>query len=131
MFRQGRRADRIDRLLRISCVPVAMSTSFAEPDDRRGNPRRRVVKAAKVAFGDYVFVRDAALRDVAPNGARIRVAGIDQLPDEFHVILVAEKSMRKAHVVWRSDDEVGVEFAGAARDLATDPDPRLRQFRFA
>jgi two-component system cell cycle response regulator len=107
-----------------------MSTHFAESDDRRTDHRRRVVKAAKIAFGDFVFVRDATLRDVAPNGARIRVAGIDQLPDEFYVVLVAEKTMRKAHVVWRSDDEVGVVFAGEARDLVTDPDPRLRQFRF-
>ena len=98
--------------------------------ERRGGSRRRVVKSAKIAFGDFVFVRDCTLRDVAPNGARIRVDGAHEIPDEFYVVFSADKTMRHARIVWRTANEIGIEYESPARSLADDPDPRLRQFRF-
>jgi hypothetical protein len=96
--------------------------------EKRAKPRRRVAKAAKITFGD--FVRDCALRDVSATGARITVTAAHEVPDEFHLIFSADRMMRKVLVIWRRGQEIGVEFDGELRNLMQDPDPRLRQFRF-
>jgi hypothetical protein len=98
--------------------------------EKRSKPRRRVAKAAKITFGDFVFVRDCALRDVSATGARITVTAAHEVPDEFHLIFSSDRMMRKVLVVWRRGQEIGVEFDGELRNLMQDPDPRLRQFRF-
>jgi hypothetical protein len=111
-------------------MTTATKESQERATDRRGSLRRRVMKSAKIAFGDFIFVRDCHVRDVAPNGARIKVGGAHEIPDEFHLVVTADRSMRKVRVMWRTTDEIGVEYEGEARDVTSDPDPRLRQFRF-
>ena len=98
--------------------------------EKRAKPRRRVAKAAKMTWGDFIFVRDCALRDVSPTGARLTVKAVHEVPDEFHLIFTADRTMRRALVVWRRGEEIGVEFEGEIRQLMQDPDPRLRQFRY-
>ena len=103
----------------------------ANQAEKRGKPRRRVAKAAKITFGDFVFVRDCALRDISAEGARITVTAPHEVPDEFHLIFSADRTMRKVNVVWRRGNDMGVKFDGECRNLMQDQDPRLRQFRFA
>jgi PilZ domain len=98
--------------------------------EKRAKPRRRVAKAAKMTWGDFIFVRDCALRDVSLTGARVTVKAAHEVPDEFYLIFSADRTMRKACVIWRRGEEIGVEFDGEIRNLMQDPDPRLRQFRF-
>jgi hypothetical protein len=98
--------------------------------EKRAKPRRRVAKAAKMTWGDFIFVRDCALRDVSPTGARVTVKAAHEVPDEFHLIFTTDRTMRRALVVWRRGEEIGVEFEGEVRQLMQDPDPRLRQFRY-
>jgi hypothetical protein len=113
-----------------------MSTALAEstdpethPEQRRGQ-RRRVMKGAKIAYGDFVFVRDCSLRDVSATGARISSVAAHEIPEEFYLIFLADRLMRNARVVWRGKNELGVEFDGEPRSLMADGDPRLRQFKF-
>jgi hypothetical protein len=99
-------------------------------ENRRAAPRRRVAKAAKLAFGDFVFVLDCSVRDVGPDGARIRIASAHEVPEEFHLIFLTDRSMRKARAVWRTDVEIGVRYLEEASNLMQNSDPRLRQFQF-
>ena len=105
--------------------------SMVSEENRRTSPRRRVAKAAKLAFGDFVFVRDCSVSDTGPDGARVRVDAAHEIPKEFHLILMSDRLMRKAQVVWRKEKEIGVRYLGEPRNLVHDPDPRLRQFRLA
>ena len=107
-----------------------MTTMNETEINRRSTPRRRVSKAGKIAFGDFVFVRDCSLRDVGATGARVRVPASHEIPDEFHLILTGDRLMHKARVVWRSKGELGVEFKGPPQNLMHDPDPRLKQFQY-
>jgi len=103
--------------------------SMVNEENRRVSPRRRVAKAAKLAFGDFVFVRDCSVSDTGPDGARIRVDATHEIPNEFHLVLTSDRLMRKAQVVWRKEREIGVRYLGEARNLMQDTDPRLRQFQ--
>jgi hypothetical protein len=100
------------------------------PQDKRAAQRRRVVKRARIAFGDFVFVRDCALRNLSPSGARVTVTASHEVPDEFYLIVTADRQMRKAKVAWRRGDDLGVVFDAETVSLLNNPDPRLRQFTF-
>ena len=60
------------------------------------------------------------MRDISATGARLQVdraqsEAADELPSEF--ILTISKSgnvFRRCKVVWRRNDELGVQFAGTA-----------------
>lgn len=106
-----------------------MSTTLATPAEKRAVPRRRVMKSAKIAFGDFIFVRDCALRDVTSTGARVVVGGAHEVPNEFHLVFPSERRMRKVRVAWRREGEMGVVYEGEPVSVA-DGDPRLKQFTF-
>ena len=116
-------------------VPAMSTTPPDQPAspaaaDKRSEPRRRVVKGAKIAFGDFVFVRDCTVRDLSSRGARISTSGTHEVPDEFPLVFTADRLMRRARARWRTDREIGVMFEGDPVSLMANPDPRLRQFQF-
>jgi hypothetical protein len=102
----------------------------APQSDKRTKPRRRVAKAAKIAYGDYVFVRDCSVRDLSATGARLTTKDAHEVPDEFQLVLMTDRLLRKSRVIWRRGDDIGISFEGEARDLMHDTDPRLIQFKF-
>jgi hypothetical protein len=105
------------------------SATLETEENRRAGTRRRVAKAAKLAFGDFVFVRDCSVRDVGPDGARLRIAATHEIPEEFHLVFVTDRLVRRARAVWRNESEIGVRYLEGARDLMQERDPRLRQFQ--
>jgi len=97
--------------------------------DQRTDPRRRVIKGVKIAYGDFVFVQECTVRDLSNSGARIAVTGVSSLPEEFFLVFTTDRTMRKARVKWRRVDEIGVAFEGEPHNYMGDNDPRFRQFR--
>ena len=97
--------------------------------DQRSEPRRRVVKGTKIAYGDFVFVQDCTVRDISNRGARIAVSAAMELPQEFFLVFTTERVLRKSRVKWRKTGEVGVVFEGDPHDYMKDNDPRFRQFK--
>ena len=97
--------------------------------EQRTYPRRRVMKGTKIAYGDFVFVQDCAVRDLSPAGARVVVAAALDLPEEFFLVFTTDRIMRKSRVKWRKTGEVGVVFEGDPHDYMKDNDPRFRQFK--
>jgi hypothetical protein len=47
------------------------------------------------------------------SGACLLVASPISIPDQFELLLSADLSKRQCRVVWRSVDQVGVEFSDA------------------
>jgi PilZ domain len=79
-------------------------------EDRRASPRRVVDCAGSIVSGAGAKALDCVVADISDGGARLVVSG-GGVPEEFGLMINdgtgAEHSCR---VVWRLDDEVGVEF---------------------
>lgn len=52
--------------------------------------------------------------NVSSGGAKLELSRSTILPSEFEVAIPSRKIRRRARLVWRCDDTVGVQFCGAA-----------------
>ena len=89
--------------------------------DKRKFPRRPLWYPAKIDLGDGSVPRDCQLQDVSVTGARIKIEKLDDLPQEF-VMLLADIGgpQRRCRVVWKTATEAGVKFAsGDIKDGTT------------
>lgn len=57
-------------------------------------------------------VVDCSVRDLSETGARIRCKDQSAVPSDFKLLLLAENRIRDARVVWRKDDQLGLQFTG-------------------
>jgi hypothetical protein len=82
--------------------------------DRRSSPRHALNRNALVCSGDGKPIPGCQVCDVSAEGARLSLtaAELAKLPDEFILVLAKRaKVHRRCRVVWRADDEVGVQFS--------------------
>jgi len=96
--------------LAFHCTGQPMSSQ----KDKRKFPRRDLWYPAKIDLGGGLAPRDCQLRDVSVTGARIKLEKLNDLPQEF-VLLLADigRPHRHCRVVWRNATEAGVKFSGA------------------
>jgi hypothetical protein len=79
--------------------------------EKRKNLRRTITYPAFLDFGDGAPVRECTLCDASQEGAQLAVADPNSLPDEFILALSSDgAARRRCRVVWRTDNQVGVEF---------------------
>jgi hypothetical protein len=81
--------------------------------DRRSSPRHALNRDALVCSREGKPIAPCHLCDVSAEGARLTMATpeLARLPDEFILVLAKRgKVHRRCRVVWRTDDEVGVQF---------------------
>jgi hypothetical protein len=81
--------------------------------DRRNSPRHSLNRDALVCSREGKPIAACHLCDVSADGARLALTApeLAKLPDEFILILAKRaKVHRRCRVVWRTDDEVGVQF---------------------
>jgi hypothetical protein len=84
-------------------------------DDKRRATRRKVLKDGKIVLINNWSVVDCCVRDISETGARLRCADQAAVPATFRLVLLAENTIRDAKVVWRRDDNLGVQFTSPAR----------------
>ena len=77
--------------------------------ERRATPRRVVDCPGSIVTGAQAQAMDCVVADISDGGARLVVpAGV---PEEFALVLKdGSDANHHCRVVWRLDDEVGVEF---------------------
>ncbi|WP_395688756.1 PilZ domain-containing protein [Aestuariivirga sp.] len=90
-----------------------MSDAGVSRPERRRSPRRRVLKRGKILFHDRPSVIDCTIRDISEGGARLLCSQAGLLPKEFFLVFVVEKEMRNVRIIWRTSEELGVEFLSA------------------
>jgi hypothetical protein len=73
-------------------------------------PRHRVLKGAKIVSLNNWSVTDCTLRNLSDRGARIICENQATVPNEFRLMIPTDNTIRNAHVIWRKDDMVGIEF---------------------
>ncbi|MBV8838064.1 MAG: response regulator [Alphaproteobacteria bacterium] len=80
--------------------------------DRRKERRQRVFKRGQIILNDLRSVIDCTIRDLATEGARLRVDGHFAAPDEFDLQIVGSGSLRRVRRRWQSGKDIGVQFIG-------------------
>jgi hypothetical protein len=84
--------------------------------DRRTGSRHTLNRDALVCSADGKPIAGCHLCDVSAAGARLALPApeIAKLPDEFILVLAKRaKVHRRCRVVWRTAEEVGVQFSPA------------------
>jgi hypothetical protein len=83
--------------------------------ENRRATRHRILKEGKIVMLNNWSVVDCCVRDISETGARIRCKDQSAVPADFKLLLLAENRIRDAHVVWRRDDQLGLQFSGEWR----------------
>jgi hypothetical protein len=76
--------------------------------DARKKQRRRVLDTGLIRFGDMSI--SCAIRNVSKGGLALDVGLQVGIPDQFTLIVVAEKKTYSCNVVWRKGHRIGVAF---------------------
>ena len=77
-------------------------------EERRADPRHRILKAGTIEFADQVV--PCTVRNLSDSGARLEINSPLWFPDRF-VLAVASEGWRKpCRVVRRQDKRIGVVF---------------------
>jgi hypothetical protein len=84
-------------------------------ENRKFN-RRNIDLAVHIELADGSTVR-GILANLSEGGVRVKVRYPDNLPDQFMVKL-GERLHRWSRIVWRSANEIGVEFVAAPQSPA-------------
>ena len=77
---------------------------------RRSEPRRRVLRAATVAFNHRNSTLNCVVRDISERGARLQFDGEFRPPHEFDLLVPAEHRDHHCEVAWRGECDIGVRF---------------------
>ena len=97
---------------------------------RRGALRKRVLKGAKIVYGNFMFVVDCTIRDLSESGAQLRLPSVSPVPDNFHLFIKETQTICAAHLVWRDGRDMGVAFDEPPQSVLHSSDPRLKRFTF-
>ncbi len=85
--------------------------------ERRGSPRRRVLKGAIVAYNDRHITLPCTVRDLSTSGARVRVEGSVAAPDRFILMIEQDGFEADCEVVNRRANDLGVKFVSTPRTV--------------
>jgi PilZ domain len=104
------------------------------PDDAksiegRRSPRVRTFLQARVSYGDGAISTVCTVNQLSDVGARINIASAFSLPDTFEIAIPQRGISRRAKLIWRKDDQAGVDFVDGEEDHSTtlsDPTARIK-----
>jgi hypothetical protein len=91
-------------------VEVADSSRESRPAEARRSKRARTFLQARISYGDGAISTECTVNQLSDIGARINIAGSIALPDMFDIFIPQKGTSRRAKLVWRKDDQVGVDF---------------------
>lgn len=78
--------------------------------ERRGAPRRRVLKGATLRFNRGYGALECIVRNLSDSGARLVFGDTAAVPPHFDVWLSGAEKPLPASVRWRGLEDVGIEF---------------------
>lgn len=101
----------------------------AQPqNERRLSPRRRGLRAGKVATVDASRSGNCTIRNLSTRGAKLTLEGRESLPSGAWLIVTKEGLALRTRTVWRHGRELGVDFV-EAHDLERAAPPQLTGLR--
>jgi hypothetical protein len=78
--------------------------------ERRGAPRRRVLKGATLSFNKGYGALECVVRNESEKGALLGFGETSAVPPAFAMTIKGSDVPRAAQVRWRTMTQVGVEF---------------------
>jgi hypothetical protein len=79
--------------------------------DARSSPRALVRRCGWFVGSVGEQLRECTVWDESQTGARLVVDAPETIPDTFHIYMTLNfSSRRRCRVVWRSRNQIGVEF---------------------
>jgi hypothetical protein len=105
------------------------------PDDTKSIEARRSLRIrtflqARVSYSDGAISTACTVNQLSDVGARLTIAGAFALPDTFEVIIPQRGISRRAKLVWRKDDQAGIDFLGVeggeSNSATADPTARIK-----
>lgn len=78
--------------------------------DYRTKPRRPVRYKAWLRTEDGAEAKPCIFTDVSEGGARVKMVGAEEVPATVELMMSERSEGRRCHVVWRSQNEVGLRF---------------------
>ena len=99
------------------------------PAEQRIAPRLKTLIPATILFDDGRSAFDCMIRNLSPTGAKLAISTLIGLPDCFGLAIPQKNATRRARVVWRRADEIGVIFEDGVpkRDDAPDAEAALKR----
>jgi len=85
--------------------------------DRRGAPRRRVLKGSIILFNDRKSTLPCTVRDLSSTGARLRVESSITVPGTFILVIELDGFEADCEVVHRRAKDLGVKFTSPPRTV--------------
>ena len=79
--------------------------------NKRRSPRRRVLKGGKISFDFLGTSTDCTVRNLSDTGACLVVESQVGIPNDFDLILESDRTTKRCHVEWRTNNKIGVSFA--------------------
>jgi PilZ domain len=90
---------------------VAEADHAPAPKDARSSPRALVRRSGWFVGAIGQQLRECTVWDESQTGARLVVDAPETIPDIFHMYMTLDfTSRRRCRVVWRSSNQIGVEF---------------------
>jgi PilZ domain len=75
-------------------------------DESERSPRKRTLKTGRIVFNNRNSTIDCTVRNLSKHGALLLLPHIVEIPDDFE--LHVDGVRHTAHVVWRSNGQLGV-----------------------
>ena len=81
--------------------------------EKRGEPRTRTLKKARIVFNDGRSVIDCVVRNLSSRGALLELPSLLGVPETFELRIESDGSCRAARTIWKGNGKIGVEFGKA------------------
>jgi PilZ domain-containing protein len=79
-------------------------------DERRSVSRQKSFLQGRIYFNNRCTTVDCLIRDFSENGARLKFDRMISIPDMVELFIPVKDETRRAKIIWRNADEVGVSF---------------------
>lgn len=78
--------------------------------ERRSGSRQKSFLQGRIFFNNRRTSVDCLIRDFSESGAKLKFHSMISIPDVVELFIPVKEETRRAKIVWRNADEVGVSF---------------------
>jgi hypothetical protein len=94
----------------MTSTTITKSAKKPPPEERR-NTRERTFLPARIAFGDGgALSAQCTVTQLSAIGARVNIPSSVAMPDRFDFAIPQRGLSQRARLIWRKDDQAGIEF---------------------
>ena len=87
-------------------------------ENRRNVTRTRISRSAKIIAPRRSQIIHCTVQNITSGGACLKLANTYGIPENFDLTFECGRTRRACRVVWRTDDKLGVAFAGEEKVAA-------------